>query len=280
MQETDWNALKALLALGRSGTLTAAAAHLGVDETTVSRRVKALQQAVGLPLFARVDGRYQPTDVAAPVFAMAERFERDSTALAEQVARHNSVLAGRVRVSAVPFIVNHVLVPALHEMTSSAPDLTVELIAEPRNAALDRQEADIALRFARPAGGGLAVQAQRIGQIRFVAAAPVASEVEGWITYGPGQRDLPQATALEKLRGDASPALVVGDLETAIAAVAAGIGRSVLPATAVARDPAIREVPVEIDLPHRDVWLLTSRNQPMRAAVAAVKNWLLARDWR
>ncbi len=75
MQEFDWNTLKVLRAVERTGTLSGAAVQLGMDETTVSRRLKALQRAVELPLFSRDQGRYRPTDVAAPIFALAERFE-------------------------------------------------------------------------------------------------------------------------------------------------------------------------------------------------------------
>lgn len=191
MQDFDWNSLKLILVVRQAGSFSGAARLLGIDETTVSRRVRALERQFGLPLFQREVTEYRATDAALPFFAFAEKMEREGTAAAEDLRRHVGAIEGTVRLSAVPFLAQRVLVPALASLKAVSPEVTVELIADARNALLEQNEADIALRFARPTRGGLGIQARQIGEISFVACAPANAEPSGWVSYDAAHRDLP-----------------------------------------------------------------------------------------
>src|SRR5690606_40318948 len=73
----NWDDLRFLVTLGREGTLAAAARRLGVDQTTVARRLRALEEHLGTPLFERNDGLWRPTAVGARALAPPGRPEAD-----------------------------------------------------------------------------------------------------------------------------------------------------------------------------------------------------------
>ena len=78
----NWDDLRFLVAIGREGTLAAAARRLKVDQTTVARRLRALEDTLGTPLFERSDKHWRPTAVGASVLERAARIEEDVAGLA------------------------------------------------------------------------------------------------------------------------------------------------------------------------------------------------------
>jgi len=215
-QATNWNDLRYLLAVAQGGTLSAAARRLRVDETTVARRLAAAETALGARLFDRVDGVLRLTTAGEVAVAHAERVEREMHALGNRIAGADAAVAGTVRLTAVPILVNHLLVPALPDLYAAHPLLRLELIAEPRNLSLTKREADIALRLARPRGGGTAV-ARRIGRLDYAVFAPRRGDPDRlpWITYEEGMDELPQAKwiAAAARTAPGPPALLVNDAE-------------------------------------------------------------------
>src|SRR5262245_16964047 len=114
MQEHDWNDLRYALSLHRAGSLASAGRLLGVDETTVARRLKALEQSLRARLFVKNgSGRYEATEIGLAVIDKAETIERENALIGETVGRFNNRLFGTVRITSVPMIVNRVLVPRL-----------------------------------------------------------------------------------------------------------------------------------------------------------------------
>src|SRR5579863_9150203 len=113
MQDLDWNDLRYVLCLSRSGRVAAAARELGVNETTVARRIARIEARLGVRLFERNGGILAPTDNGQIVVARAERIELDVDAIRDGVAGADSVAVGKVRVTAVPLTLNYILMPAL-----------------------------------------------------------------------------------------------------------------------------------------------------------------------
>ena len=185
MQSHDWNDLRYFLALYRAGRLRQAALALGTSDTTVARRVRALEQALGVSLFLRsAAGRYEPTDAALKLLRHAEAVEAGNLALREEFGREGGV-GGNVRVSSVPIIVNRVLVPALGALSARHPVLTVELVPVSANLDLSKREADLAVRFARPTTGGLRISAVKLGEMAFAASPPQPLPTRGRGTQAP-----------------------------------------------------------------------------------------------
>ncbi len=292
MQDSDWNDLKYLLALHRFGSFAEAGRRTGASETTVARRIRALEETLGAKLAVKDRrGTYTATDIGLKVIDYAEAMERASDGISDLVGGFSASLAGTVRISAVPFVVNRILVPALATLSARHPDLVVELAPEARNIDLTKREADLAVRLARPASGGFSTIAKRIGSLAFDLYGAACSEHDGahslkWITYTDDHVSLPQARWLENAvarSGEPSAAFRVADLETALEATARGLGKTLLPVCAAASDRRLQKLaigPAAKPPPVRDVWVLSHRDQSGRSSIAAVKSWLAKVPWK
>lgn len=146
MQPLDWNDLRYVLALTRCGSYAATAQQLAVDPTTIARRLRRIETALEVRLFERgADGQMHPTQAGEVAAKRAEAMETEAGRLVEAVKGADTVASGRVRVTAVPILVNRVLVPSAGELTALHPRLRLELVAESRSLSLTHREADIAL---------------------------------------------------------------------------------------------------------------------------------------
>jgi len=287
MQQMNWNDLRFVLAVQRGGSLAAAARRLQVDGTTVARRLAALQAVLGAPLFERRgDGALAPTPAGEAVARHAEAMAHHAGLIAGTLAGETDACAGTVRLTSVPLLVNRVLVPGLRRLLDARPALQLELIADSRDLNLTRREADLALRLARPRTGGTRVKARRLGVLRYAAFAPrafVATDLPRlpWISYDEAMSHLPQARwmAAAARRGAGGLArLRVHDAEAALEAVAAGLGRTLLPTLVGRSDPRLQELAAEAapEAPVRELWLLAHGDQLELARIVAVRDWLLA----
>src|SRR5690348_11103151 len=127
----DWSDLRHVLTVARAGTLAAAARRLGVNQTTVARRLKAAEHALGIRLFERRDGVLFPTAAGEAAIARAARVEQEVEAL-QGVRSGESTATGVVRLTTVPILANRLLIPALPKLFAAHPGLRLELVAEPR----------------------------------------------------------------------------------------------------------------------------------------------------
>jgi DNA-binding transcriptional LysR family regulator len=271
----QWSDLRVVLALARDPTLAAAARRLGVDQTTVSRRLAALEAALQGPLFLRAPGRLVPTALGELAIARAAEAEAAVLALEAAAGESGAAVAGRVRITAVPILVNQLIVPRLADLLARFPALAVDANADSRNLSLSRRETDIALRFARPEGGsGLC---RRIGSLAFsVYAARGAAEGLPWVTYEERFQHYPQARwVADNVPPAALARLRVNDAEGLAQAVRSGLGLGVLPDFMAARDGALVRVS-EAPVLQRDLWLLVHPDLRQLPRVAAVLDWLAA----
>jgi DNA-binding transcriptional LysR family regulator len=285
MQFMNWNDLRYVLALSRGRTLAAAARLLGVDDTTVARHLTAMQQTIGVRLYQRLaDGTLQLTTSGERAALHAERIEREIGLLAGGLAGADDMVAGTVRVTSVPIIINHVLVPALQILLKRHPQLQLELIADARDLSLTRREADLALRLARPKTGGIRVTARRIGTLRYEVYGPAAcSAAEAktlpWITYDEAMAHLPQARwiAAAAAGNDGKIASVrMNDAEAVLEAVIAGLGRSLLPCVVADGDSRLTRLgakgrPAALN---RELWLLAHSELKTLGRIEAVLDWI------
>ena len=157
MHPKNWTDLSYLVALARTRRLALASERLKVDATTISRRIATLEKALGARLFEREKGSFSLTAAGQLVAIRAERIEFEIDEIKREVTGIDTQVAGVVRVSAPPWMVDHVLVPSLIKLQEKHTALTVELIAEAKNVDVMRREADIAVRMSRP------VKEQRCG---------------------------------------------------------------------------------------------------------------------
>ncbi|MEZ5939458.1 MAG: LysR family transcriptional regulator [Hyphomonadaceae bacterium] len=156
----DWGDLKHFLAVARSGSTLAASRTLGVNQTTVARRIAALEDALGARLFERISGRYRLTELGAAVVPVAERVESEIDAFRREVEGRRSEGVRLLRVTTSEPLADLLLAPWLGEYTERFPDVQVHMILDDRRLDLERGEADIALRASHllPEGDNLIVR--------------------------------------------------------------------------------------------------------------------------
>ena len=146
----NWQFLKTVLAVSRNKSLAAAGRKLNVNETTIARHIAQFEQQLGAQLFERTGSSLHPTTAGQKVITTAEQIELQTQTLENAVSGTDQKVAGKVRLTTVPVILNHLLIPALPKLTYQHPQLCLELIADSRDLSLINRQADIALRLARP----------------------------------------------------------------------------------------------------------------------------------
>lgn len=148
----DWNDLKAFLAVARGGSTLAAAKSMGVNQTTVARRIESLEAALSLKLFERGQTGSRLTEAGRDLVPEAERVERAAQRFESRAAGHQRGLAGAIRVTATEILANTMLMPAIAEFRRQHPEVQVDLIVTDRPLDLDAGEADVAIRSGQALG--------------------------------------------------------------------------------------------------------------------------------
>lgn len=141
----DWDDLRFLLALSRTGSHSAAAKLLGVTHTTVARRIQGLEEALSARLFDRTDTGYVATAAGEDLKAVALRMEEELLSVDRRLLGQDARLSGRLRVATVD------LLAARHACDIAAfseryPEVKLELVVSNAFHNLSRREADVALR--------------------------------------------------------------------------------------------------------------------------------------
>lgn len=147
--DNSWDGFRYFLAVARTGTLSAAAASLRIEHTTVSRHIRLLEEELRVQLFHRSNQGYQLTEAGARFLHKVESVE-SAVVSAQVMADENVEIAGTVRVGAPDGFGTVFLAPLLGELTRKHPRLSVELFAIPRQFSLSKREADIAITLSVP----------------------------------------------------------------------------------------------------------------------------------
>jgi DNA-binding transcriptional LysR family regulator len=144
----DWNDLRYFLAVARNGSTLAAAKELRTSQTTVARRIAALEAALGVPLFEKRQAGYSVTPAGEDLVARAEQVERAANGFVEASAAIARDTSGTVRITTQEIFAVTLLAPMLRELHEKHPEIIIELDDSQDFRDLGEGEADIALRSA------------------------------------------------------------------------------------------------------------------------------------
>ncbi len=144
--------------MARTGRFISAADELGIDHTTVSRRITALEHTLGGRALSRVTGGWELTDLGREVLVAAEAVEAAVRSLGGDGGR---VLEGAVRISATDGFSAHIVAPAAARVQRRHPRVSIELITGVRRASTQRSGLDLEVVVGRPRV--LRAQARRLG---------------------------------------------------------------------------------------------------------------------
>jgi len=155
MAEPDWNDLRVLLAVGRTGKLSAAAIKLRADHATVSRRISALEDALQVKLLERRSTGVTLTEQGRKLMQAAEAMESLALAGLADLQQSELKISGAVRIGAPEGFGSYFLAPRLGALCDRHPELEIELVAMGAVFSLSKREADIAVGLTRPEQGRL-----------------------------------------------------------------------------------------------------------------------------
>lgn len=283
LQYMNWDNLQIFLSVAQQGTLARAARMLGIDATTVSRRIGALEAGLQQTLFERTPDGFVLSAAGRALVPQAE-------AMAAAAARIRSgrdtgdALAGQLRISVSEGFGSSFIAPRLARFTAAHPALEIDLVASSGFLNPSRREADMAVLLARPRKGPLLTR--RLADYRLGLYAPI--DRPDWARGSAGAlagADIPiigyipdilYAPELNYL-GEIEPGLRATIRSSSILAqrrmISGGAGIGVLPCFLAAGDPTLARVRPEQTI-GRSFWLSLHRDVASQPRVRSFIDWL------
>jgi DNA-binding transcriptional LysR family regulator len=265
----DWDGLRIFLTVSRGRTLAAAARTLGIDETTVARRLARLEQQIGAPLLERAGGGLVLTAAGEAVRGAAEQMESAALAAERRALGADRQLSGRVRVTAPEILGRYFVLPALYAVHARYPGIAIELISTIARLDVIRREADVAIRTVRPTEPALvARKLARMAVAPYVRRGRTRRGRLAAVSYADGVR-LPLRNVEERIP-DGRVALRTNSIATVLDAVVLGWGAGDLPCFVGDATPGLaRAFPGE-NPDWLDVWLIVHADVQRTSRVRAV----------
>ena len=289
MHTMNWDDLRFFLAVARSGTLQVAARQLGVDHTTVSRRIKTLEASLGAALFVRNLGGHELSPTGLALLPKAEAMEKAALAVMQPSgmaqAEDAGALAGVVRVGATEGFGAAILAPTLAQLGQANPNLTIDLLAVPRAVHLSKREADIVIALERPQRGPYVLTKlcdyplHLYASSGYLAAhAPITSREDlsahPYIGYVDDLLYSDELHFLGELYRPRSYALRSTSVMAQLQATAAGAGIAILPGFLASGQPALTRILPKVTSFTRSFWMSMPTENKSVPRIAAVWRYL------
>lgn len=154
-QALDWDDARMFLAVARAGQMLGAARTLGINQATLSRRMAALEVALGAKLLVRRTHGTELSDAGGALLESLDRVETEILAVQARLQGASAMASGVVRIGAPDGFGVGFLAQRLAGLVDRHPELTVQLVPTPRGFSLSRREADLAVMVGRPEKGRL-----------------------------------------------------------------------------------------------------------------------------
>lgn len=263
----DWDNLRFFLELSRAGRLTTAARRLGVDHTTVSRRVQALEKSLGVALFIRDTTGYSLTEAGRSLLPQVEQMEGASVRIEQALPNPGESLSGQVRIGATEGYGTLILGAQLSELSQRHPHLHLDLLALPRAVRLSRHEADIVITLERPERGPFIITKLTdyvlrlyVGKDYLQTHGPIRNRDDlskhRFVSYVDDLVFSKELLFLDEIAGSGAVGLRSTSLLAQQEAIAAGAGLGILPAFSADSDPRLQVVMPEQIRFIRTFWML------------------------
>lgn len=275
----DWDDFRLVQAIAETGSLNGAAERLGLNHSTVFRRLGVIEETIGQKLFDRLRSGYEPTAIGADMAALAEQMRSGVSDFARRLAACDPSPAGDLRVATNDTMATYLLPEICAGFRANYPQVRLDLVIGNAGANLSRREADVALRVA--AAPLETLVGRRVADVRWaVYAAPALRERfpdpdasdAPWIGYGEAMRSMPMGRALEERvpveRIVYRTSSIVGQVEAA----AVAIGFAQLPCFVGDCCSTVTRVGEPYDV-NRALWILTHEDLRQSARVRAFMSY-------
>ncbi|ONN63885.1 LysR family transcriptional regulator [Herbaspirillum sp. VT-16-41] len=278
--EPDWQDIRIFLALGRYGSLSAAARALSATHSTISRRLRSLEATLGEKLVERRPEGYVLTEAGTRALAAAGDMEAAVQTLGR--GSEDGSVRGLVRVNASPAISQGFLVAKLARLPLLYPGLDIDLASDLRAVSLERHVTDIAVRLGRPKDGD--VIAKPLGQMGFgfygtkAVCKRIADGAEPvFIGFDEANAYIPEAEWLARHFPQARVVFRANNQVAQATAALTGVGVALLPHYIGRSTPKL--LPCDLapapSPPPREIWLITRGQDRKDLPIRTVVDYLL-----
>jgi DNA-binding transcriptional LysR family regulator len=253
----DWDDIRYFLAVAREGSVRAAAERLGVNHSTVLRRIAHLEESLGGQMFEKLPSGYRLTEAGEEVRELANQMEVSSRQLETRVFARDQSVRGLLRVTMAPTVATHLLMPDFADFARLHPDIEMEIMSSGELANLTNREADVALRVVYdrktlPQNLHGLKGPDVFGGVYMSRDQLAAPDLLRWIVIS--AHGIPDWARAVRTAGVPFRAT---DGEAQIAAVRQGIGITTLPCFIGDADPLLVRVPGSELHQYGALWLLT-----------------------
>jgi len=261
-----WDDLRLVKAVAQAQGMAGAAAELGIDHSTVFRRLGALENALGVTLFERRRAGYALTSTGEEMVQSAERIEAEVAQLERRLQGREIAPAGEIRVTTADSLLVHLLTPLFARFQAAYPDIRLDVVIGNTALNLSRRDADIAIRATDSPPDTLV--GRRIGLIAWAlygrgsdfagpSAISLEDEAVNWVALAEDMaglkvvRDARDRLSSRQLRYRANSVLALAE------AIEAGIGIGHMPCFIGDVRPALVRLSAAIPDYQAGLWLLT-----------------------
>lgn len=278
-----WDELRFVLAVADHGSLAAAARKLGVNHTTVLRRIQAFEETHRLRLFDRLPTGYALTTEGAELIVAARAIDDTVATLERRIAGQDLKLEGTIRVTTTDSLMSTIVAPQLASFRARHPRIAIEMAMTNAHLNLTRRDADVAIRPTRkPPEALVGVRVSDFGFAVYGAASYLAARPATdlrdhvWLA---GDDMLTNAPTTHWMRTRIPEATIAFRADSYIAlfhAARVGLGLAALPCCLAETSPVLRRVYGPDPELMTGLWLLTHRDLRAAARIRAFIDHLAA----
>jgi DNA-binding transcriptional LysR family regulator len=260
----EWDDLRYVLAVARTGSLSGAARTLAVNHSTVFRRIELLEKRLAVRLFERHRGGYAPTLAGEEMQRIAAQVEEEITALDRRITGADLRLSGTIRLTSTDTFAHILLLPHLQRFRESYPGIELDLVVTGTNVNLTRRDADVALRATGTPPEELI--GRRVASIAFAVygatrwrkrAKRESLESLPWVGFEESIAGITAARLMRTHFPQATPAVRGTSLLTLAQFAGVGAGLAVLPCFVGDRTRGLVRYSERLEGHDQGLWLLT-----------------------
>jgi DNA-binding transcriptional LysR family regulator len=275
-----WDDFRLIAAVAETRNLPAAAARLGIDHSTVFRRLRQVEALLGMPLFERHRSGYALTPAGEEVAALAARVDEDITSVTRRLAGAAPAPSGEVRLATSDSLLE-LIMPMLGRFRAANPSIRLDVVTGNAALNLSRRDADVAVRATDNPPDTLV--GRRVARIAWALYAPAirptphdALAESDWVCLG---ENLAGLKVVRHARAMVPPERIAGRFDTVLGlarAVEAGVGVGHLPCFLGDAWPGLVQLAPPVEDYASDLWLLTHPDLRHTPRVRAVMDSLAA----
>lgn len=273
----NWDDARYLLAAARYDTFSAAATSLGVNQTTVSRRIERLEAELGLALFTLNRGRLEPTASGVAILEDCKLLERAANRLDQRILAQTADPIYRVTVATTENVSRTLLMPNLDVLQEKHTNIRLTVLTSQQNVRLDQGDADIAVRLKRPRAGRYKVRKLMDFDFAIYASSNSNSSntAGNWLSYSEDMSELPEAKWMTAQMKGVDPVLRTNDVGSLAEAAVSGAGIAMLPCRLGDRHPGLTRLDDEQAPVSREAWLLIREDVQQYPQIRIVADWVV-----